>query len=206
MGYAHFGKTTLNLTTGTENFYLGGRWYTGRVPRGFGRTPSAGATVLYTHAGTAKIHLPYLGTALATSQLRAYRFSFEWLAIDEDDWFALKAASVSGFPLDFCPILWETDEIAPVASGSSYTLTRRAARSVIADITNVTHPDRFTLDGAVGSHGSISGQTFTASATGSVLVADYVPVYRVVVGKFDDSIAQFNAMRAAVELVEAPSR
>lgn len=205
-GYAHFDKVTLNLTGQTENFYLGGRWYTGRVPRGFGRAPSAGATVLETHAGTAKIHLPYLGLATATSQLRAYRFGFEWQAVDEADWFALKAASVSRFALDFCPLLWETDEIAPVSSGSAYTITRRVARSVIAEITSVTHPDKFTLDGTAGSHGSITAQAFTATASGSVLIIDYVPVYRVVVSKFDESISRFNDMKADVELVEAPSR
>lgn len=205
-GFARWGYPVLNLTTGTENFYLGGRWYTGRVPRGFGRSPSQGATVLPTHAGTAKIHLPYLGLATATSQLRAYRFSFEWLALDSDDWEALQAASVSGQVLDFCPLLWQTDEIAPVASGTNYTLSRRVARSVIADITAVTHPDKLTLDGTVGAHGTITGQTFAATASGDVLTAMYLPVYRVVVGKFDESIAQHNEMRAAVELVEAPSR
>lgn len=205
-GYVEWDHLVLRLESQVYNFYLGGRWYTGRVPLGIQRGASPGATVLFAHAGTAKIHLPYLGTALATSQLRAYRFSFEWLADDQADWYALQAASISGQVLDFCPLLWQVDEFAPYASGSAYVLSRRAARSVIAQITSVTHPDELALDGTVGSHGTISGQTLTASASGNVLVARYMPVYRVVVGKFDDSIAQHNEMRAAVELVEAPSR
>lgn len=205
-GYTQWDHLVLRLESQTYNFYLGGRWYAGLVPFGIKRTKSPGATVLPTHAGTAKIHLPYLGTANATSQLRAYRFNFEWLADDQEDWYALQAASESAQVLDFCPLLWQVDEVAPCISGTSYTLSRRVARSVIGEVTSVSHPDELALDGVVGSHGTITGQALAASASGDVLVARYLPVYRAVVGTFDDSIAEHNEMRANIELIEAPDR
>lgn len=201
-GYVAWDHTTLATEPTNKNFYFGTRWFSGWVPLGFQRNPSLGATVIPTHASTHKVHLPFTGL-VTPSQMRSYTFSFEWLADSQQDWYDLKAASVSKRVIDFCPVLWEVDEFSPVVDEEEYRLSRRTARSVIAAITSITHPDAFTLDGAdAPSAATISGQTLTADASGTVLVARYVPVYRVVVSRFDEAIAEINDMRANVELTE----
>lgn len=191
--------------TDDRNFYLGSRFYIGQIPEGFKRDPSSGANVLATHAKTHKVQIPYTGVG-RPDQRRAFKFSFEWQADDQDDYFALLARGVSSEILDFCCFWWVVDRFAPVASGSTYQLSRRRASGLIAGVDEAKFPTEWNADGVV--HDStwpttLASQTWEAPAAAAEVIVRYLPLTRVCVSGMSESAASHNNLTLSIELTEA---
>lgn len=197
------GVTNFDHDVARDGFYLAGRMFYEMIPEGISREPSQGATVIPTHAGTHKVHVPYIGLARPEMR-RAYRFNFSWVVNDQDDYYKLLEAANSSDIFDFCPFLWVVDRFSGVDSGEVYRTSRRFARSVISGITDITHPDEYAVDGVVtpGWPSGTSDQEFTAGGDANVVVVRYLPVHHAVVGQLSEVYEVNNKLVVDVELVE----
>lgn len=202
-GYVEWSHSVLARPGQITNVWLEDRWWDIPAPEGISVSRGPGASVLETHAGTHRVHVPYTGTATA-SQRRAYTFGLRLVADSEADWYQLEHLAQSGAVMSYVPLLWVVDELRDVQSGRDYYLSRSVARTLSATgITDITHPDEYVRDGIVDpSAGSIAGNTFSATASGSVVRIRYLPYFNVVCTRFDIAIEQVNLMTASVELTE----
>lgn len=133
-----------------------------------------------TLAGTHLTQRRYLG-ATAPNARTTYRFSTSFLAAAQEDVRAVLAAEGRGEVVYFCPFVYAC-EVFEVASGSTYKLSRPRASDVVPGVTTTTHPHGLVLDGVLTpGAATISGQTVTAAATGTLEV-HYCPVFRVIPG------------------------
>lgn len=188
-----------------RNFYLGGRFYTGQIPEGIKRDPSGGANVVTTHAKTHQVQIPYTGVG-RPDQRRSFKFSFEWQADDQDDYFYLLARGVSSEILDFCCFWWAVDRFEPVLSGTTYQLSRRrASESSIVGINETGFPTVWTADGVDKTEGDCAAedaQTFSFAADYTEVIVRYLPLCRVVISGLSETGASHNDLKLAIELTE----
>lgn len=203
-GYQAWDFPFLRPFADDRNFYLGGRFYVGQLPEGIQRTPSPGATVLPTHARTHKVHIPYTGSA-RPDQRRAYNFSLEWQADDQDDYLSLLDRGVSSEILDFCCFWWVSDRFAPTTSGTTYQLSRRRAAGLVSGVDESGFPSVWLADDTPEDStwpSALAAQTWQAPVDNDEVIVRYLPLTRVVITKIDESVAVNNDLRLAIELSE----
>lgn len=194
LGWAEFAQPYL-----FDQIYLNGSWVPQRpVLRQEPFEESCWA--LPTAAGTHIFQREFRGDD-APKDKRALRFSFDVQADTDLAWWALKEAKGTCAPFYFATGVRQTDTFA-ATSGSTYRLTSPIAAGIVPGVTTVTHPHVIKLDGVVDpSAATISGQTLTANATGTIIV-QYTPVHWVRIAQFPEEIAQHNDAVIAVVLEE----
>jgi len=203
-GYLSWDVPILRAFVDDRSFYLGSRFYVSPIPLGISRNPSPGANVVATHAKTHKVQIPYTGTG-RPDQRRAYTFTMDWQADDEDDYFELLSRGVSSEILDFCCFWWVADRFAPVTSGSTYQLSRRRADGLISGVDEAKFPTIWTADGAEQVYTwptSYDSQEWVAPGAYSEVIVKYLPLTRVVVSKMDEDVGEVNDLRLSIELTE----
>lgn len=194
----------LRAFTDDRNFYLGSRFYWGGIPEGIRREPSGGANVVATHAKTHKVQIPYTGIG-NSDQRRSHKFSFDWQADDQDDYFELLARGVSSQILDFACFWWVADRFAPVASGSTYQLSRRRAAGLIAGVAESGFPTEWKADGVSHDESwptTLAAQTWEAPASADEVIVRYLPLTRVCVTGISENAESHNNLVLSIELTE----
>lgn len=188
-----------------RNFYLGGRFYLGQLPEGVKREPSGGANVVATHAKTHQVQIPYTGVG-RPDQRRAFKFTLEWQADDQDDYFYLLARGVSAEIMDFCCFWWLVDRFSPVADGTTYQLSRRRATEMsLSGVDETGFPTAWICDGVDKGEGDMAAetaQTFSTTAPYDEVIVRYLPLCKVVVSGISEVANSHNDLVLSLELTE----
>lgn len=170
--------------------------------QGLSKKPSSGTLFhMKSHANTSILQQLYFGPE-APQRRDGVDFSVEFQVFVDELLEKLRSISSLSNWFYFCPFDRQAD-IFDAVSGSSYTLVRPLARSVVPGVTSVTHPDLIYLDGVLdGAAASVSGQTLTANATGVIRI-DYTPAYRVVLlGDITERIGDIGEILVSMTLNE----
>lgn len=190
--------------TDDRNFYLGGRFYWGQLPEGIRREPSSGANVVSTHAKVHQVQIPYTGVG-RPDQRRAFKFTLDWQADDQDDHFALLARGVSAEIMDFCCFWWCVDRFAPVSSAVTYQLSRRRAAGLISGVDETGFPSEWLADGVSNGAGwptSLSAQTWQTEESPAEVIVRYLPLTKVCVTGISETANAHNDLVLSLELSE----
>jgi hypothetical protein len=160
-----------------------------------------------THAMTDVIQ-PAFSDELASNVPARYEFIVPFTALDEEDFEVFEEAVFLGAPVDFIPGLWVTEVFSPVSAGDVRVLTRGMAWTTYPGSTNVTHPAKIKVNGAVNlSAATFSGPTnrvvtFADAIAGAKVSIRYFAAFRVKPRGFPAELRTHNGLYRTVEFEE----
>lgn len=158
--------------------------------------------VLTTKAKTHRVQQVALGSG-APIVRRAWNFQATLLAKVSEEYFRILRSAEAGAVVNWVPFVW-LEEKFNATSGSSYTLSRPVAWGISGNANDTNHPIRTFLANVEGSHGSVTGQTFTAASTG-VIAVRYLPAFKVIVDGISNSVPVSNGLEFSLTMREAIS-
>jgi hypothetical protein len=181
--------------------YLDGSFFARALIFPVSRKPDGGLIRLLTCAGTHIVQGDFVGSKSPLHKTPE-EFTLAYDPVDSpDDHRLIRSAMAKGRSVYFCYGGRCTD-VFDATSGSTYTLTRPEALSIVPDGSlSVDFTTRVWLnDVEDASKATISGQSVTANGTGE-LVIDYTPVYSVLL-EWGEQLRGKNFMAETINLTE----